>query len=108
MISFGNIDSGDKGGGIYLKNGVLDISTILISAASSENKGGFIYTDDLVEITVRDVQFIGMDSQNGGFLYANGNNLIPQLSQSYIMFSGIVSFNNLRAKNGGAFYFNNP
>jgi hypothetical protein len=71
-ITFGNVDSGDKGGGIYLKNGVLDISTMLIDAATAEKSGGFIYADDLVEITIRDVQFTNFRAENGGFMYANG------------------------------------
>jgi hypothetical protein len=106
-LVFGNIKSKNDGGLVYLKNGALEIDSSLIADISAGQRGGLIYTDDNVQITIKSSKFNKIHANLGGLIYSSG--LITQTAPSTIAFTGPQTFSEIASEQGGGvFFFDHP
>ena len=68
-----NIESLGDAAGIYVQNGVgvVKVNDVTVDLATATKRGGFIYSDGTVEVTMTNTWLSQMKAESGGFMYAD-------------------------------------
>ena len=52
-------------------NGVIKVNDVTIDVATATKKGGFIYSDGTVQVTMSNTVIKNMEAESGGFMFAD-------------------------------------
>jgi hypothetical protein len=66
-----NIESLGDAAGIYVQNGVLKVNDVTVDLVQASKRGGFIYSDGTVQVTMTNTVLSNMKAESGGFMYAD-------------------------------------
>ena len=66
-----NIESLGDAAGIYVQNGVLKVNDVTVDLVQASKRGGFIYSDGTVQVTMTNTLLSNMKAESGGFMYAD-------------------------------------
>ena len=92
-------------------NGVIKVNDVTIDVATATKKGGFIYSDGTVQVTMTNTVIKNMEAESGGFMFADSElykatAFVPK-KESFVKFEVTNTFDTMKAiKTGGVFYVN--
>ena len=66
-----NIESLGDAAGIYVQNGVVKVNDVTVDLVQASKRGGFIYSDGTVQVTMTNTVLSNMKAESGGFMYAD-------------------------------------
>jgi hypothetical protein len=66
-----NIESLGDAAGIYVQNGVVKVNDVMVDLVQASKRGGFIYSDGTVQVTMTNTVLSNMKAESGGFMYAD-------------------------------------
>ncbi len=92
----------DVGGGVYNDHATLTLSTCIVSANASDNRGGGIFSDGSfgsASVVINDSTFIKNSAFSGGAIFSDGNTGTATLEVT----TTVVSNNSVIADGGGIY-----
>ncbi len=54
-----------------MQNGVVKVNDVTVDLVTATKRGGFIYSDGTVEVTMTNTVLSKMKAESGGFMYAD-------------------------------------
>lgn len=83
-----NLESLGDAAGIYVQNGVVKVNDVTVDLVTATKRGGFIYSDGTVEVSMTNTVLSQMKAESGGFMYADSEYYktaaVPPVKQSFV------------------------